>query len=186
MFIINDEETDATPDQYSFTPQAVIPAGSLTGSTILNFDYDVLDFGDSRDLVLDLVLSEDQTANLKRPSFTLTFVKECTLNNVVLSITTDTYPDETSYELYDIGVSTTEPISTGGPYDDQASTTIDVVFCLGAGSYGIVVIDSYGDGIDGGGYTVTSNGITLASGVVGASANPGTLPSFGSSTFDLQ
>lgn len=184
-FMINEDATTASSDQYSVGNQVVVPAGSLIGTTTLDFNYDELDFGDSRVLSLDLVLGENDTPNITRQSFDLTFVKECTLNNVVLSIDTDDYPEETTWELYDFAVSTTVPVQTGGPFDGQANVIIDIPLCLDAGSYGIIVRDSYGDGIAPGGFSVSLDGTVIASGVVGPSASPGSQPSFGSATFDL-
>ncbi|WP_179319160.1 hypothetical protein [Winogradskyella helgolandensis] len=74
-----------------------------------------------------------------------------------ISITTDTWPEETSWELYDLS-GTPTVIFSGGTYDGLADSTINTEVCLLAGSYGIVVLDSYGDG--GSSYTVT-NGSTV-------------------------
>lgn len=185
---INEDGTSATPEQYSFSPQITIPAGSLTGSTAMSFDYDILNFGDTRDLMLDLVLNEGDTPNITRQNFMLSFVKQCTLNNVTLEITTDIYPEETSWELYDLAISTTDPIMTsGGEFDPDVvadESIVEVIFCLGAGTYGVIVRDSYGDGISNGGFQIILDGSVIASGIV-PGGNPANVPSFGAAQFTI-
>ena len=65
---------------------------------------------------------------------------------ITLSITTDQFPNETTWELNDLQGNT---IGTGGPYS-TAFTTITEEFCLDPDlCYNFVIRDSYGDGIDG-------------------------------------
>jgi hypothetical protein len=142
--MVNEAGTTATTDQYSFSPQATIPAGSLTGSTTLSFDYDVLNFGDSRTLMLDLVLAESDTPNIKRQEFQLDFVKQCTANNVVLDLTFDAYAEEAYWDLYDLSGTPTIILSGGqnSAYGDLDNSSLSLQLCLEAGDSGIVVYDT--------------------------------------------
>lgn len=163
--MVDEDATTADANQYSFSPTVTIPAGQLTGSTTLNFDYSILQFGDTRSLVFDLDLMDDQTINLARTSFALSFVKQCTLNEVVLDITFDDYPGETSWELYDLSTGV-DLIASGGDYGGL--TSIQEIFCLESGDYGFVIYDQFGDGIccayGNGSYSLTANGTVIQQG----------------------
>lgn len=69
------------------------------------------------------------------------------IREIQVQIQLDTWPDETTWEIYDLS-STPTMIISGGPYinpdDDFAIVTYD--FCLPPGNYGIVIYDTYGDG----------------------------------------
>ena len=80
---------------------------------------------------------------------------------VTVSITTDTWPDETTWTLTD---STGSVVGSGGPYG-ASGTTYEASFCLGDGCYTFEIVDSFGDGIYApGGYTLTVDGNVIASG----------------------
>ena len=85
---------------------------------------------------------------------------------VVLSMTFDNYPEETSWEIRDSGNAV---VASGGTYGSQADgSTLNVNVDLPAGCYSLVMNDSYGDGMccnyGNGSYTLTDGGTTLASG----------------------
>ena len=69
------------------------------------------------------------------------------IREIQVQIQLDTFPDETTWEIYDLS-STPTMIISGGPYinpdDDFAMLTYN--FCLPPGDYGIIVYDAYGDG----------------------------------------
>lgn len=83
-------------------------------------------------------------------------------NTVELSLLTDNYASETSWEL----LSGSSQISSGSGYSNNTQYNQD--FCLDDGNYTFTIYDSYGDGIccnvGSGSYALTSNGTTLASG----------------------
>ncbi len=83
-------------------------------------------------------------------------------NTVELSLLTDNYASETSWEL----LSGSSQISSGSGYSNNTQYNQD--FCLDDGDYTFTIYDSYGDGIccnvGSGSYALTSNGTTLASG----------------------
>jgi len=90
----------------------------------------------------------------------------CADTEVVLSITLDNYPEETSWTLTNSSGGT---VASGGTYGSQPDgSTVSETFCLADGCYDFTINDSYGDGIccgyGNGSYAVTSNGSTLASG----------------------
>jgi len=157
-----------TPDSitsaslYSMTPSITIPAGASSGASTLSFSHSLLEFGDEKTLEVGIADSSrkgDVILNEERTSTTIKFVKKCTLNDVVVSITTDDYPEETLFRIYDV---TTNPagvlIYQSPTYDDFPEETVTQQLCLDAGSYAIVVYDLYGDGIVGGGFSVSVNG----------------------------
>ncbi|MBQ0737079.1 reprolysin-like metallopeptidase [Aquimarina celericrescens] len=89
-----------------------------------------------------------------------------TCTDVVLSLTFDNYPEETSWQITD---SSNQVIASGGTYGSQPDgSTLTLTECLDPGSYILTVNDSYGDGIccryGNGSYTLTSLGNTIVSG----------------------
>jgi len=88
-------------------------------------------------------------------------------NEIILNLTTDNYPEETSWKLLD---------STGAiiysSLNLSAQTTYAETFCLSNGCYDFVISDTYGDGMAGGWwppsppgtYSIVFNGDTLDSG----------------------
>lgn len=85
---------------------------------------------------------------------------------VVLSMTFDNYPEETSWEIRDSGNAI---VASGGTYGSQADgSTLNVNVDLPAGCYSLVMKDAYGDGMccsyGNGSYALTDGGTTLASG----------------------
>ena len=90
----------------------------------------------------------------------------CSDNEVVISITLDNYPEETSWTITNSNGST---VASGGTYGSQPDgSTISISECLVDGCYDFTINDSYGDGIccgyGNGSYTVSSGGNTLATG----------------------
>jgi len=67
----------------------------------------------------------------------------CDDTEVTLTILTDNYPGETTWELRTDGGSL---IASGGPYG-SSGTTYTEDFCLADGCYNFTIFDSYGDGI---------------------------------------
>ena len=90
----------------------------------------------------------------------------CSQNEVVVSITLDNYPEETSWALVNSSGST---VASGGTYGSQPDgSTVTETLCVADGCYDFVISDAYGDGIccsyGSGSYSVTSGGSTQASG----------------------
>jgi len=90
----------------------------------------------------------------------------CNQNEVIISITFDNYPEETSWTITNSNGAT---VASGGTYGNQAdASTLTVSECLPNGCYDFNITDAYGDGIccsyGNGAYSVTGGGSTLASG----------------------
>lgn len=86
--------------------------------------------------------------------------------DIVVSITLDNYPEETSWSIEN---SSGVTVASGGTYGGEAvGSTIIIDVCLEDGCYDFIINDAYGDGIccsyGNGSYTVTANGSTIASG----------------------
>ncbi len=89
---------------------------------------------------------------------------DCTENVVTLTLVTDNYPGETTWEVTSGG----NTILAGGPYS-SSGTTITEEICLPDECYDFTINDSYGDGIccgfGNGSYSLTeADGTVLASG----------------------
>ncbi|MUU79359.1 RagB/SusD family nutrient uptake outer membrane protein [Winogradskyella endarachnes] len=87
-----------------------------------------------------------------------TGVETADIHEITIEIQLDDWPDETTWQIFDLSGDPTVIIS-GGPYvnPDDDFTIKSYNFCLASGNYGIAVYDSYGDG--GSAYTVF-NGTT--------------------------
>ncbi|MGH1437321.1 MAG: zinc metalloprotease, partial [Lewinella sp.] len=86
--------------------------------------------------------------------------------DVIVSITLDNYPEETSWTITNSGGSV---VASGGTYGSQADgSTVTITNCLPDGCYDFTINDAYGDGIccsyGNGSYSVTTGGSTVASG----------------------
>lgn len=169
-------------ENYSIPTTFTMPANALEGQLIVTFDDVSIDFTPQA-IALKLesdndtfAISNDDANN----NIFLNVVEECTGTFVQLAITLDTWPDETTWQLVNLDSGSPVVLFSGGPFvnPDDDFATIDYEFCLLPGNYGIVVFDSYGDGITNGGYEITSEGVVLASGVVTSM--------FGSSTFSVE
>lgn len=88
----------------------------------------------------------------------------CDDTEVTVTILTDNYPGETTWEVRNSGGTV---VGSGGPYS-ATGTTYTTDLCLADGCYDFIINDSYGDGIccayGTGSYTVTAGGSNVASG----------------------
>jgi len=77
---------------------------------------------------------------------------------LVISIYTDTWPEETSWEVFEIG--TNNIIASGGTYDGLANMNIVEIVCIDTNAcLGFNMLDSYGDGNNG--FYLILNGDTI-------------------------
>ncbi|MBU2929269.1 hypothetical protein [Winogradskyella psychrotolerans] len=146
-------DADATTltSPYSFST-VTIPANTNEGSfTVTITDDETMNYYEAdKSLYVNFTGVEGLDFST---GYLITVAEACPNIYATISITTDDWPEETSWDLYDLS-GTPTVIFSGGTYDGLANTTIDTEVCLLAGSYGIAVLDSYGDG--GSTYTVTS------------------------------
>ena len=142
-----------------------IPANTNTGVLSITLtDDNSLGF-DSQNLILSLVPADGFVSSASK-TLNIEVSERCDDTIVDLEITTDNWPDETTWELYDLNGASPVLIASGGPYNnpDDDFTTILTQFCLQSGTYGIALYDSYGDGISGGGYEILVDGEVISSG----------------------
>ena len=89
--------------------------------------------------------------------------QECEQQTLVFSITTDGYPEETTWNIVD---NDGNIVLSGGPYE-ESNTLYTSEACVPLGCYTLQLMDSYGDGFDGnfdsgiGVYTISMNGVVL-------------------------
>ncbi len=90
-------------------------------------------------------------------------VESCSDHEVLLTLTTDNYGSETSWELKN---SQAQVLFSGQGY--ESSTSVEKTMCLADGNYQFTIQDSYGDGIccgnGSGSYALKVGDKTLASG----------------------
>ena len=137
---------------YQLPNSVTIPAGSNKGTFVLSItDDENLGFVSQ---YLPISFVSESGKDFADPLF-LRVTQACLDTIVTLSLELDTWPDETTWEIYDLSGAPTV-IFSGGPYANPADdfAELDFDFCLASGQYGVVVYDSYGDG--GPTYTVTS------------------------------
>jgi len=182
--VLVDDENTTLQSPFNVPETVTIPANErLTQLSVEVTDDDNLGFIRQN---LTITFEEDAEVDFGEP-VRLEVAQECLETLVTLTINTDDFPGETTWELFDL-TNTPTQIASGGPLS-QAQAEVPFNFCLSAGNYGVVVYDSYGDGIstDGDDYVVTDDeGNVLASGTVGASANPGSVSSQSSATFTVE
>ncbi|MEM9921792.1 MAG: S8 family serine peptidase, partial [Bacteroidota bacterium] len=90
----------------------------------------------------------------------------CNDNELILTITLDNYPEETSWNITN---SVGSVVASGGTYGNQPDgSTITEDICLPDACYTFTILDSYGDGIccsfGSGSYSLNDGGTVLASG----------------------
>ena len=133
--------------------------GNLSPFKTAEFELGDYEFDQQQTSTLNVEISsinngtdEDLSDNTKSS----TFDKSVDANNLItLSLTTDQYASETSWELYN---SSGTLIESGGGYSNNTTNTEE--FILDQDCYSFKLIDSYGDG--GGPYSLTdSHGTTI-------------------------
>lgn len=177
---------DVTGDASRFTlspgASVTIPAGETSGTiTLTPVDDD--DINGDVDIVVALSASNSLGIGLggegvSSVSKTITIVDDnVPCNDVLVSVTTDRWGDETSWDIRD---STGAVVASGGPYaflGAGQSETYDTVVNLADGCYTFTLYDSYGDGQDYGFYSVTCGAIVHAEGAGALDEGGGTFES---------
>ena len=154
---VNADMSTADPAAYTVPSSVTVPANSNEGSFMINMS-DLNISGDGETLVLELEAAEENIY-MGEP-IALNIRQTCPFNEVILSITFDDYPEETTWELVDQDGNI---LYSGGPYGGESS--FGRALCLQDGTYIFTIKDAYGDGIaPPGNYTLSYNGNTIASG----------------------
>lgn len=162
--LVNEGSTLAT--SYSVPSSVTIPANSNVGNLAVSITDD-----DNLQYVAQTLILEFATvsgASLGE-SLTINVAENCPNTIAKFSITMDTWPDETTWEIYDLN-GTPTVIDAGGPYvnPDDDFATYSFEYCLESGQYGVAVYDSYGDG--GPSFDVSVGATSLVSGTLGGSS----------------
>jgi hypothetical protein len=149
-------KSTADPLSYIVPASVTIPANSNVG--MLSIQIADLNIGEAgKKLVLAF---EPKEGLLYGAPITVNIKQVCPLNEVILTINFDSYPDETSWELKN---SSNVVVSSGGPYA-AGSKQLVKAFCLANGSYTFTIFDLYGDGIAPGTYQLVYNGAAIKAG----------------------
>ncbi|WP_028871488.1 hypothetical protein [Psychroserpens burtonensis] len=148
-----------------------IPAGEYTGTLALTFDNaDLIDFTQYRFQV------EVDLEGSAFPPVTFFVLKQFDIttfpcSDLKLSIVTDNFASETSFEITD---DTGAVVESGGPYSDGTSgDEIITNISLAPGCYTLTVSDSFGDGLDDGNFQGTYNLFCAAQTVVSYASGAG-------------
>lgn len=154
--------TTANPNSFTIPTSVTIPAGEKQGTFQMSFTGS--NIGSGKVIVVGIVqqvgVSTDITTagSFGNPNFEILTSRLvvnlkalCELNPLRITIATDRYGSETTWELYDADLSL---IASGGPYTDAGANGVypqaPVDFCLPNGTYTFVAYDSYGDGMNSG------------------------------------
>jgi hypothetical protein len=151
--------TTADPASYTVPTTVTIPAGSNEGTLSITIsDTNISSSGET----IELAFAEE-AGLFSSQNLVLNVSQVCPFNEVKLEITFDTYPEETSWEMYD-GSGTL--IASGNTYDGL--TSFETKWCLPDGNYQFVIYDVYADGIccsyGNGSYKLTANGAVVVEG----------------------
>ncbi len=163
-----DESSTAIAGSYTIGT-ATVPAGSYEGEVDITLSPDSLEDGESYVLVVNLPpYAEGATPD----KVTITFNKEIVCNDFLLTIITDAYPEETSWDIKDssgnVVISGPEvPYSPPSSAESRGKTYNTEIF-LEDGCYTFTIYDAYADGqFDGayeGGYKLSCSILNIASG----------------------
>lgn len=119
-----------------------IPAGAYNGTLAVNLNFDPLVDGEVYSLVLSLNAPDggvafDETVSIE-------YFKEIICNDFLLTVVTDTYGAETTWEIADESGTV---VVSGGPYANvSGGDTYTTEFFLADGCYTFTIYDDYGDG----------------------------------------
>ena len=131
-------------DLYAYN-QVALNTGQYILGPYLNNDVATITLGHDSNPLCDVVVAGITDDCTPAPP--------CTENEMTLTIDTDDYPDEITWEIVPAGGGT--PVCSGGPYFVDFNTEIEAC-CLPNGCYELVFFDSFNDGIDApGGYVLT-------------------------------
>jgi len=147
----------------SFTlGNVTIPAGSFNGSVDVTFDSALLEDGVLYTLILNIDAPTDGTTFNKA---TINYNKKVICNDMKLSVTTDFWAEETSWEITDASGTVVESFPGGW---SNGVADYEFTFTLPDGAYTLTFFDVYSDGMfDGtntGSYTLTCSILTHVTG----------------------
>lgn len=125
--------------------QVVSWTGSLETYAIEEIDLGTVEYDEVAVVEIEIVSMDDNPDN-NLNEFTLT--TPATNTSIIVSITLDNWPGETTWNIKNEGGQT---VASGGPYaNSQANTTVTQDVSLDAdGCYSFTILDDFGDGLHG-------------------------------------
>ncbi|SHJ33776.1 hypothetical protein [Maribacter aquivivus] len=156
-----DESTVGDAANYALG-SVTIPAGEYSGILNVSLNFDPLTEGEVYTLIVNLEapaggVAFDETLEIE-------YFKEIICNDIVVTVNTDLYGDETSWEITDADGTV---VASAGPFGRGVETIVNEVF-LEDGCYTFTIFDAYGDGqVDGtvtGNYTITCSILNVLDG----------------------
>ncbi|MFP4846908.1 hypothetical protein [Winogradskyella sp. PE311] len=140
----------AVPAEYTIGNSVTIPAGQHLGTIPVTVDFAQVPIGENRELILDLVASDGAVINT-RGTTTYSYTSACTLNEVVVDLNFDQFPEEMAYLIFDTNSGALVDASfnaSGAPAFGtfDGLTSFSKTLCLPDGDYQVQFLDSWGDG----------------------------------------
>lgn len=141
-----------------------IPVTGVTSCVTLKLTNDTYTAANNKNFYLSLN-GVDRTGSIYHPT-----AKVCDCSTIALDINTDGQPAQTGWEFYN---GTGQLLLSGNLNPGQTNTTVHLSACRSDACYRIRITDAGGNGISGGGYTVSVNGdrVIDATGLFGASSS---------------
>ena len=170
--------SNSTNSQRTFN--VVIDEDNTTLQSPFNVPETVTIPANSKETTLSVEVTDDESLGFIRQDLTFNFenevgtdfgepvtiqaAEECLETLVTLNLTLDVWPNETTWQIFDLSdPNNPTQIASGGPYAKPEQENVElppINFCLSSGDYGLVMNDSFGDG--GPTYSVTSpNGVLV-------------------------
>lgn len=158
-----DESTVGSAANYALG-SVTIPAGQYSSVLNVSLNFDPLVEGKVYSLVVNLTAPEGGVAYAE--TLEIDYFKEIICNDIVVTVVTDTYGSETTWEITD---ASDVVVATGGPYVDvTGGDTYTTEVYLEDGCYTFTIFDVFADGqVDGtvtGNYTITCSILNVLDG----------------------
>lgn len=144
---------DAT--SYVVPATVTVPANSNVGVFTVTVSDINIDPDDGETLVLGLGSTDGTSPG---QNITLNISQVCPLNEVIFSVTFDSWPEETFWELRN----SSGVLYSADEGDYAGEDSFSKAFCLENGTYTFTIFDAYGDGT--GSYYLDYNGTKLVEG----------------------
>lgn len=157
---VNETVSTLDPQFYTMPTSVTIPANEVEAT--IEVSVTATNLGDGKVLKIEFPQQEglnqatsyttaDGVNTVVSRGFTLRITEECLFNRAKLTLTFDSYPEETAWELYN---SSNVVIDSGGLnaagtaiVGYPGASTFAKNMCLPSGSYTFVIYDAYGDGM---------------------------------------
>lgn len=126
-----------------------IPAGEYSGILTVSLNFDPLTEGKVYSLLVNLTAPAGGVAYAE--TLEIEYFKEIVCNDILVTVNTDLYGEETTWEITDANG---DVVASAGPFGRGVDTYVEEVF-LEDGCYTFTIFDEFADGQNDG--TVTGN-----------------------------